>query len=320
MARIFVSYSNSDRPFAERLIRALRASQIDVWWDGDLSGGDDFQSVIDRNARSADAMIVLWSKRSITSAWVLTEADWAKQNGKLIQIVIDDVRPPLGFIGYIYADLRGWDGDIGHPAFLSILRSLTQIETSHVLSGKDPGAPKPPERQRNYSKPRGASATTVFIAHASDDKPRLKPLIEVFLTTGFNVWVDKPQAIGLAPEHERAVSKRRIKFGQDWRDSIRTAVAASDVVLGFWSKLAIAQKREQFHYELYQGLCQNKLHQCRIDKIAYDEIGTPYTFQHIADLADFKTADYHEEMNLLMADLAAARRSAWSRWLPKSKL
>jgi hypothetical protein len=89
------------------------------------------------------------------------------------------------------------------------------------------------------------------------------------------------------------------------------AVKKASVVLAFWSQDAVRGRREQFHYEVYLGMMQNKLNQCRIDKVPLDEIGMPYTFDHIADLAEMVDGQYHPELDYLMQDIVARRRPWW---------
>jgi hypothetical protein len=48
----------------------------------------------------------------------------------------------------------------------------------------------------------------------------------ILIEEGFHLWVDKPQQIGLGAEYEARLASDRIKYGLDWRESIRVAVAA----------------------------------------------------------------------------------------------
>src|SRR5436305_11686369 len=105
-------------------------------------------------------------------------------------------------------------------------------------------------------------------------------MIMALLDQGFRLWIDKPQRIGLANQYETKISLDRIHYGNDWKEDIRKAIKKADVVLAFWSRDAVKGGREQFHYEVYQGMMQRKLNQCRIDTVEFDEIGMPYTFDH----------------------------------------
>ena len=43
MTEVFLSYSRADRPVAEAIARELQQLGVDVWWDHDLLGGDDYR-------------------------------------------------------------------------------------------------------------------------------------------------------------------------------------------------------------------------------------------------------------------------------------
>jgi hypothetical protein len=97
MADVFISYAREDREFAQRLANVLKANSFSVWWDLDLIGGDNYRAKIYTIIGEVSRVLVLWSKDSIRSAWVIDEASEAKGLGKLIPLSIDGSRPPLGF-------------------------------------------------------------------------------------------------------------------------------------------------------------------------------------------------------------------------------
>jgi hypothetical protein len=175
----------------------------------------------------------------------------------------------------------------------------------------DPGERLQTAIGRKFTPPRGASRTSLFIAHASADKPRLRGLVKVLIEAGFPLWIDKPHQIGLPAELERKIG--RIRMGSDWQASIADAVRGSRAVLACWSNDAIDGKREQFHYEVFQGMAQQKLNQIKLDPMSDDKIGRPYTFMQIADLSDFREGNFHPELDILMSDMAQKHR-AWSLW------
>jgi hypothetical protein len=179
---------------------------------------------------------------------------------------------------------------------------------SDTVKVEDPGQKVEITSKRPFTRHKEAKKVSVFIAHAAADKPRLRGAIEVLIDAGFQLWIDKPHRIGLKPEIEALIRHRRIRYGEDWKEGIRKAIGQADVVLAFWSMQALAQKREQFHYELYQGLIQQKLKQCRLDEASYEEIGTPYSFEQLADLSDFQGTEYHPELDILIEDMVKSRR------------
>ena len=97
MTDIFISYAREDRAQAAELAQLLEENGYIVWWDWNLVGGDPFRAVIGKKLKDAKKVIVLWSDHSINSSFVIDEAQEAKDEAKLLPIVIDNSRPPLGF-------------------------------------------------------------------------------------------------------------------------------------------------------------------------------------------------------------------------------
>jgi hypothetical protein len=126
MGDIFLSYSQKDRDRAQRVAVALRSSGWEVWWDANLYAGSRFRAEIATQLHAARCVVVLWSAASVTSDWVIDEAEDGKQRGVLVQAIIDPVRPPHGFGQIHYADLVNWRGGTGEPVFRSLSRGVEQ--------------------------------------------------------------------------------------------------------------------------------------------------------------------------------------------------
>lgn len=94
---VFISYSRPDRETARHLAELLETRGLRVWWDWNLIGGQDYRAAIAEALETAQKVVVLWSEHSITSGFVLDEANHARERGKLVPLVIDHVSPPFGF-------------------------------------------------------------------------------------------------------------------------------------------------------------------------------------------------------------------------------
>lgn len=92
-ARVFISYSKQDPRPTQELASLLETEGYTVWWDTNLTSGEVFREVIDRELDAADAVIVIWTQQSIASRWVIAEADHADRHGKLIPVRTSDVEP-----------------------------------------------------------------------------------------------------------------------------------------------------------------------------------------------------------------------------------
>lgn len=97
MTDVFLSYARDDLGRAKTVAAALEKAGVSVWWDRHLGGGAEYSREIERALKSAAAVVVLWSRSSVDSAWVRDEAAKGRDTGRLIPATIDGTEPPLGF-------------------------------------------------------------------------------------------------------------------------------------------------------------------------------------------------------------------------------
>jgi tetratricopeptide (TPR) repeat protein len=100
MASVFLSYDHEDGALAAPIAAALEDAGHSVWWDRYIHGGAEYNSEIESAVERADAVVVLWSERSVKSAWVRDEAAEGRDEGKLVPVSLDDAKPPMGFRQY----------------------------------------------------------------------------------------------------------------------------------------------------------------------------------------------------------------------------
>ena len=82
--------------------------------------------------RGAKAVVVLWSKRSVASRWVRSEATLGDRNGRLVPAMIEPCERPVMFELTQTAELSHWTGAADDAAWLAFL--------SDVRRFVDPGA------------------------------------------------------------------------------------------------------------------------------------------------------------------------------------
>jgi TIR domain/PDZ domain len=136
---IFLSYATVDRPRAKSLAEALGARGWSVWWDKKIPLGQSFDQVIEDAIGAASCMIVMWSRASVLSEWVRTEASEGKRRGILVPVFLDAVPAPLAFRLLEGADLSRWQ-----PGSVAELDQLTE-RISEILAqtGQSERAPVP---------------------------------------------------------------------------------------------------------------------------------------------------------------------------------
>jgi hypothetical protein len=108
MTELFISYAHEDRPIAAAIAQQFLTLGIDVWWDHELLGGEDFRNRISEMLARVPATIVVWSRRSVKSHWVLNEAAVASERHCLIPIAVDGEKPPIDFRSLHTIDLKSW--------------------------------------------------------------------------------------------------------------------------------------------------------------------------------------------------------------------
>jgi TIR domain/Bacterial Ig-like domain (group 2) len=127
MADIFLSYANEDREMARAVAGLLESAGCTVWWDRRIPAGRTWRSMIEEALRDMRCMVVLWSTHSVDSDWVKEEAEEARALGKLIPVLIEPVKPPVGFRSIQAADLTDWNGSsdaLGARQLIADLESL----------------------------------------------------------------------------------------------------------------------------------------------------------------------------------------------------
>jgi hypothetical protein len=121
---VFLSFAREDRAYAERLVAALLAEGFTVWWDRDVYDGQPFANEIDKALRSAKCAIVLWSKHSIDSHWVMSEATLALGNNALVAMRIGPVDLSFPFDSLETINLIGWSGKQSDPDYIALKRAI----------------------------------------------------------------------------------------------------------------------------------------------------------------------------------------------------
>jgi adenylate cyclase len=140
VAKVFLSYAREDSDAAKELADAVGRAGHEVWWDQHIQGGSRFSNAIDQALKDAEAVIVLWSATSIQSAWVQDEAAEGRDSGRLVPVLLDTCKPPLGFRQFQSVDLSRWRGGDG-PEIEALLGALaaTAAPAAAEVTGAAPG-------------------------------------------------------------------------------------------------------------------------------------------------------------------------------------
>src|SRR5579859_6583744 len=127
MSEVFISYSHATAPQARGAAAVLRALGYSVWIDDDLPAHRAFTPEIEAQLTAARAALVIWSAEAAKSHWVMSEANRAREDNKLVQLSIDGARLPMPFDQIQCADLSGWTGDGEHPTWSKVVASIAEL-------------------------------------------------------------------------------------------------------------------------------------------------------------------------------------------------
>jgi len=126
---IFLSYSREDQARARIFADSFSAEGFKVWWDVTLHAGQAYDEVTETALRSARAVVVLWSKRSVASRWVRAEATLGERHGTLLPAMIEACERPIMFELTQTADLKGWAGDREDKAWTAFVEDVRRMVT-----------------------------------------------------------------------------------------------------------------------------------------------------------------------------------------------
>ena len=141
---IFLSYNREDQAVARRFAEAFEGEGFSVWWDTTLRAGEAYDEVTEQALRTAKAVVVLWSPRSVVSRWVRAEATLADRNRTLVPCTIEPCDRPIMFELTQTAELSHWQGepaDKAWVAFLADVRRLVSAEAAPVVESPVLAAP-----------------------------------------------------------------------------------------------------------------------------------------------------------------------------------
>src|SRR5882672_1218972 len=141
---VFISYAHEEVKVARRLADALVAARgWSVWWDTSLKTGEQYPKKIQDAVAASRSIVVLWSRNSTTSDWVVAEASEGWNRQVFVPVQLDDSEPPLPFRQTQSRNLAAWRGGLRDPAFLALIEDIQRV---HAL-GPEVSAAELAERE-----------------------------------------------------------------------------------------------------------------------------------------------------------------------------
>ncbi|MGH8216204.1 MAG: TIR domain-containing protein [Rhodanobacteraceae bacterium] len=150
MADVFISYARADKARVAPLVAAIEAKGWSVWWDPEISPGQEFDDQIEAEIDAAKAVLVVWTPVSVASRWVRGEAREAAERGILVPVRFEQARLPMDVRAIHTTDLDGWREDPSHPSVQDCLHALAAMiaRSQATQSTKPKGAQAAPSAEK----------------------------------------------------------------------------------------------------------------------------------------------------------------------------
>ncbi|MEX2149467.1 MAG: TIR domain-containing protein [Steroidobacteraceae bacterium] len=150
MADVFVSYARNDKARVAPLVAAIQAKGWSVWWDPEITPGQEFDDQIDAEIAAALAVLVVWTPASVVSRWVRGEAREAAERGIIVPVRFDQARLPMDVRAIHTTDLDGWGENAASPQAQEFLRALgtmiARAQPSRPATSASAPAPSTPRK------------------------------------------------------------------------------------------------------------------------------------------------------------------------------
>jgi ABC-type nitrate/sulfonate/bicarbonate transport system permease component len=127
MTDIFFSYSSKDRETVRPIREALAGQGFDVFWDQAVPAGVDWDTWIRQHLTKCKCAVVFWSTNSVGSDNVRHEATIAKQQGKLIPALLENLGAdafPMGLYSIQCANLSKFVGGLSDPEWRKLQQEI----------------------------------------------------------------------------------------------------------------------------------------------------------------------------------------------------
>ncbi|HEY8230970.1 MAG TPA: TIR domain-containing protein [Rhodanobacteraceae bacterium] len=153
MADVFVSYARADKARVVPLVAAIEAKGWSVWWDPEITPGQEFDDQIEAEIESARAVLVIWTPTSVASRWVRGEAREAAERGILVPVRFEQAKLPMDVRAIHTTDLDEWNEDPASAKAQEFLRALaamiarSQAQAANAAAAPSAARPEKPQPQ-----------------------------------------------------------------------------------------------------------------------------------------------------------------------------
>lgn len=150
----------------------------------------------------------------------------------------------------------------------------------------------------------------VFISHASQDKRRIKPIVDKLLAAGLKVFLDNPDKGGYRKKDIESGAFFRLHYDRPWESQIREALQSCSCILVCWSKRATAKAvrdgdaRRVWLDEIGYARNSGKAVNCAVDSVDFGQLPGVGSNDNICNLNTSKMdSAWHAAFALILEDV-----------------
>lgn len=126
MSYIFISYSKKNKEYTDRLVAYLENAGFNVWYDGRIDYGDDWESTIFEAIDHCTAVIVVMTPDSKASPWVRREYQYADKRQKpFFPLLLEGEEFPF-FVATQFVNVT--DQSLPPQGFLTRLETVLKVK------------------------------------------------------------------------------------------------------------------------------------------------------------------------------------------------
>lgn len=234
MADVFLSYARGNHNYASLVAAKLQSNGYSVWFDEHLPAHRAYADVIEEQLEAAKAVVVIWSSQAAGSQWVRSEANRARETGRLVQLRVDDARLPMPFDQIQCADLRAWNGKTNSQGWKRVAASVAAlVGADGRIAPTELPTGQPPIGRRHLLIGACAAAATTGVAGyfwwQHDRRAEMSPEAQLLMQKGFNALQEND---ALNPDSAGSTLQAIALLTQATDASPQTAIA--------WGGLALA--------------------------------------------------------------------------------
>ncbi len=136
---IYFSYSSSDRERVALAQAALTERGFNVLWDLHVAAGIGRDRQIEALLDRSRCVIVFWTSNSAASVNVRREVAFARERGKLLQVLLEPMDPadvPIETRNEQSIQLAGWRGDIADHEWQKLIDAVEDFDTPNGANRK----------------------------------------------------------------------------------------------------------------------------------------------------------------------------------------